>query len=142
MNSHYPQDLSALADRPDFEIPTVPQAKAGLVRRMARATLSAAAFAGITMGVAVVFFVPVLIFNLSRIEALEVAGELMPASVFVDQLGALFWGTAIIALAFTSLMTGLFFMAAGATIRPRSRTVSQENALTHLTVLRLSGSER
>ena len=142
MNSHYPQDLSALADRPDFEIPPVPHTKVGLFRRLARAAVAAGAFTGVTLGVAVVFFVPVFVFNLSRIEALEVAGELIPASVFVDQLGALFWGTAIIALAFTSLMTGLFFMAAGTTIRPRSRPVSKEDPLMHLTVLRLSGSER
>ena len=102
MNSHYPQDLSALADRPDFEIPPAPQTRTGLFRRFARAVLAAGVFAGVTLGVAVVFFVPVFLFNLSRIEALEVAGELMPASVFVDQLGALFWGTAVIALAFTS----------------------------------------
>ncbi|MEP1575954.1 hypothetical protein [Roseibium album] len=142
MNSHYPQDLSALADRPDFEIPSTPQAKVGLAGRIGRAFVSAGVFLGVTLGVAVVLFVPVFIFNLSRIEALEVAGETIPVSLFFDQLGALFWGTAIIALAFTSLMTGLFVMAAGATIRPRSQPVGKEDALAHLTVLRLSGSER
>nr|WP_319383474.1 hypothetical protein [uncultured Roseibium sp.] len=141
MNSFYPQDPSAPADRPDVEVPPpVPQGSAR--RRLVRGVLHAAAFAGVTFVVAVLLFVPVLVYNLGRVEALEVAGRHIPVSVFIDELGALFWGTAIIALSFTSLMSCLFFMTTGTTIRPRPQTMSGQDAMAHLTVLRLSRSER
>ncbi|WP_299472777.1 hypothetical protein [uncultured Roseibium sp.] len=140
MNSFFVQDPSVRADRPDIEMPPARQPRPG--RRLARYLTATAMFFGTTLAVAVLLFVPVLAFNLSRVEALEVAGEYMPVTVFMDELGALFWGTAIIALAFTSFMTGLLFMSAGATIRPRSTPIGREDALMHLTVLRLSRSER
>ncbi len=142
MNSFYPQDPSVLTVRPDVEVPPPPPAQRGGKRRLVRGLLRAAAFAGVTIVVAVVLFVPVLAYNLSRIEALEVSGQHIPVSVFIDDLGALFWGTAIIALSFTSLMSGLFFMTAGTIIRPRSQTMNSQDAMAHLTVLRLSRSER
>lgn len=142
MNSFYPQDPSALADRPDVEVPPPPVPQGSARRRLLRGLLHAAAFAGVTFVVAVLLFVPVLVYNLGRVEALEVAGRHIPVSVFVDELGALFWGTAIIALSFTSLMSGLFFMTAGTTIRPRPQTMNSQDAMAHLTVLRLSRSER
>jgi len=142
MNSQYPQNLSAFADRPDFEVPSMQRPPVGPGRRFRRALVSVCTFLGATLGVAVVLFVPVFLFNLSRIEALEIAGRHVLISEFFDELSALFWGTAIVALAFTSLMTGLFYMAAGTTIRPRSQRPGREDALTHLTVLRLSRSER
>ncbi len=142
MKSHYLAELSALADRPDVEIGSAARQAPGPGHRIKRALWAAGRFLGATLGVAVILFVPVALYNFSRVDALEVAGERVPVSVFVDELGALFWGTAIIALAFTSFMTGLCFMAAGTTIRPRAQPLSREDALTHLTVLRLSRSER
>ena len=142
MNSHYPQDLSALADRPDFNVPSAQVTHAGMRQRVRHSVFSFFTFVGATLAVALVLFVPVFVYNLSRIEALEIAGEYVPASVFVNELGALFWGTAIVALAFTSLITGFLLAATGATIRPRTQPLGREDALTHLTVLRLSRSER
>lgn len=142
MNSFYPKDPSVLADHPDVEVPPPPAPRGHARRSLLRGLLRAAAFAGVTFAVAVVLFVPVLAYNLSRVEALEIAGQHIPVSVFIDDLGALFWGTAIIALSFTSLMSGLFFMSAETVIRPRAQTISGQDAMAHLTVLRLSRSER
>lgn len=142
MSVHYSPDLSALADRPDFDVSLPEEPEPGRFQRMRRLVAAAAVFLGATFATAVVFFIPVFIYNLSRIEALEVAGRLMPASVFADQLGALFWGTFILALAFTSFVVSLLMLASNRTLRPVARSFDQENALTHLAVLRLSGSER
>ncbi|MEM9632004.1 MAG: hypothetical protein AAGA50_11810 [Pseudomonadota bacterium] len=142
MSFQLPPDLAALADRPDFEVPVPEDPDPGLYRRIRRKLVTAGLFVGATFLVAVVFFIPVLIFNVSRIESLEIAGEHMSASHFAEQLGALFWGTAVLALAFTSFVVNVLFYAAGAQIRPKSQSFSREDALRHLAVLRLSGPER
>ena len=89
------------------------------------------------------FYVPVFIYNLSRVDALEVAGRLVPASVFAAHFSALFWGTFILALAITSFIASLLLFATGRVNSTRVRRPSgQEDALAHLAVLRLAGSER
>lgn len=142
MSVQYSPDLAALADRPDFDVSLPEEPEPGRFQRLRRLAAAAAVFLGATFATAIVFFIPVFIYNLSRIEALEIAGRLMSASVFADQLGALFWGTFILALAFTSFVASLFLVASNRTIRPVSQPLERENALTHLAVLRLSGSER
>ena len=139
---HVPPDLSGLPDRPDFEVPVPEEPDPGLFRRIRRRLVTAGLFLGATFLVAVVFFIPVLIINVSRIEALEIAGEHMSVSLFAEQLGALFWGTAVLALAFTSFVVNVLFYSAGAKIRPRSQSFSREDSLRHLAVLRLSRPER
>ncbi|MCV0423885.1 MAG: hypothetical protein K5905_00275, partial [Roseibium sp.] len=115
---HLPPGVSGLPDRSDFEVSVPEEPDPGLFRRIGRKFVTAGLFLGATFLVAVVFFIPVLIFNVSRIEALEIAGEHMSVSLFAEQLGALFWGTAVLALAFTSFVVNVLFYAVGAQIRP------------------------
>ncbi|MES0880757.1 hypothetical protein [Roseibium sp. SCP14] len=142
MSFQLPPDLAALADRPDFEVSVPEEPEPGFFRRIGRMAASLGIFLGATILVAVIFFVPVLIFNVSRIEALEIAGQQISASLFAEQLGALFWGTAVLALAFTSFVASILMFASGLRIRPRNQPFSREDALHHLAVLRLSGPER
>jgi len=142
MSFQYSPDLSALAERPDIEVSFAEKPMPGGFHRLRRFFLAAGLFLGITFALAVVLFVPVLAFNLSRIEALEIAGRLVPAAVFAEHFGALFWGTFILALAFTSFVVSLLLFASDRVIRPRPRPKDTEDALEHLAVLRLSGSER
>jgi len=142
MSVQYSPDLSALADRSDFEVSPPSDPAPGLFRRVCRFLAGVAIFAGVTFAITVVFFIPVLISNLGRIEALEIAGELIPATVFAEKLGALFWGTFILALAFTSFVAGMRFCVPDRIVRPVYRPLSPEDALHALTVLRLIGPER
>lgn len=136
------QDLSVLADRQDFEVPPAPQQDRTFPARLRRSATVVAVFSGVTFLMAALLFVPVLAFNLSRIEALDIAGTQVPAAEFVRQIGALFWGSSIVALAFTSFIAGARYMAAGPTIRPRPSSDSKQDVLLHLAMLRLIGSER
>lgn len=142
MSVQYPPELAALAERPDFEVSLPDEPDPGFIGRVRRYAAAAGLFLAITSAVAVVFFVPVLVYNLSRIEALEIAGTQMSAGLFVEQLRALFWGTFILSLAFTSFVASVLIFAPGRTIRPRSQSSGYEDALAHLAVLRLSGPER
>jgi len=142
MSVHYLPDAAAQAERPDIDVSLPEEPEPSRRRRATRFAAAAGIFLAATFATAVVFFIPVFVFNLSRIEALEVAGQLMPASEFALHLGALFWGTCILALAFTSFVASLLLLASNRTIRPISQPLSQDDALTHLAVLRLSGSER
>jgi|GEM_PF-1599329 len=142
MSFQYSPDLSALAERPDIEVSFAEEPMPGGLHRLRRFVLAAGLFLAVTFAIAVVLFIPVLVFNLGRIEALEIAGRLVPAAVFAEHFGALFWGTFILALAFTSFVVSLLLFASGRVIRPRPRPKDTEDALEHLSVLRLSGSER
>lgn len=142
MSVQYSPDLAALADRSDFEVSPPSEPAPGTFRRIRRAAAGFALFAGTTSAIAVVFFIPVLISNLGRVEALEIAGELVPATVFAEKLVALFWGTFVLALAFTSFVAGMRFCVPDKIVRPIHQPLSPEDALHPLTVLRLIGHER
>jgi hypothetical protein len=142
MSVHYSPDLAALAARPDFEVSLPKEPDVSPVKRLSRVAVTSGIFLATTFAIAVVFFVPVFAFNLSRVEALEIAGEYLSVASFAEQLSSLFLGTLILALAFTSFVASLLLFAAGATVRPKNQTVVQDDAMTHLTVLRLSGHER
>lgn len=142
MSFQYAPDLSALAERPDIEVSIPEETAPGGFHRLRRYFLAAGLFLGVTFAIAVVLFIPVLVFNLGRIEALEIAGRLVPAAVFAEHFGALFWGTFILALAFTSFVVSLLLFASDRVLRPRPQPKVTDDALTHLSVLRLSGSER
>ncbi|GAB2184019.1 hypothetical protein [Roseibium sp. LAB1] len=142
MSFHFTPDLSPATGRPDIEVSLPEEPRQAFSRRVMRATLAAGVFLGTTFAIAVLFFIPVIVFNLSRIEALEIAGRHIPVTQFADELGALFWGTFIVALAFTSFVASLLLFATGKIIRPHSKPVHTDDALVHLNVLRLSGAER
>jgi hypothetical protein len=143
MSFHFTPDLSPATGRPDIEVSLPEKPRQALFSRAIRAALAAGVFLSATFAVAVVFFIPVIVFNVSRVEALEIAGRHIPVTQFADELGALFWGTFIVALAFTSFIASLLLFATGRIIRPRSRPLhTDDDALVHLNVLRLSGAER
>jgi hypothetical protein len=142
MSFQYSPDLSALAERPDVEVSFAEEPAPGGYYRLRRLAVAAGLFLGVTFAIAVVLFIPVLVFNLGRIEALEIAGQIIPASVFAAHFSALFWGTFILALAFTSFVVSLLLFASDRIVRPRPQPKHSDEALMHLSVLRLSGSER
>lgn len=142
MSVQYSPELAALADRPDFVVSVPKEPDPGFTGRMRRFAAAAGLFLAITFATAVVFFLPVLVVNLSRIEALEIAGRSVSAGAFVEELRVLFWGTFILVLAFTSFIASLLLFASGRTIRPRYPSSDRQDALVHLAVLRLSGPER
>lgn len=142
MSFHFTPDLSPVTGRPDIEVSLPEEPRQAFPRRAMRAAVAAGVFLGTTFAIAVVFFIPVIVFNLSRIEALEIAGRHIPVTQFADELGALFWGTFIVALAFTSFIASLLLFATGRIIRPHRKPVRTDDALVHLNVLRLSGAER
>ena len=142
MSFQYSPDLSALAERPDVEVSFPVEPVPGGIDRLRRFALAADLFLGVTFAIAVVLFIPVVVHNLSRIEALEIAGRLVPAAVFAGHFSALFWGAFILALAFTSFVASLRLFATGHVVRPHSRPSGPSDAIEHLAVLRLSGSER
>ncbi len=142
MSIQYAPHVAALAERSDFEVPPPKEPQPGLFRRIRRIVVGAALFLAQTFAIAVVFFIPVLVFNLGRIEALEIAGELIPASVFAGQLVALFWGTFILALTFTCLVAGSRLCAPDSFVRPVQQPPLQDSPLHLVSVLRLIGSGR
>jgi hypothetical protein len=142
MSVQYSPDLAALADRPDFEVSLPEEPRPGVFRRARRAAVAVALFLAVTFALAVVFYIPVFVYNLSQIDALEIAGRLVPASVFAEHFSALFWGTFVLALAVTSFVASLLLFASGRIVRPCRRRFRREDALTHLAVLRLAGPER
>jgi hypothetical protein len=142
MSVQYSPDLAALADRPDFEVPLPQDPGPGGFRRVRQAVLAVVVFLAVTFALAVTFYIPVFVYNLSRIEALEIAGQLVPAAVFAEHFSALFWGTFVLALAVTSFVASLFLFASGRIVRPKSRSYRREDAAAHLAVLRLAGPER
>jgi len=142
MSVHYSPDEAAQADRPDFEVSLPEAPKPGLFRRAKRLATCAVVFLVGTFALAVMLYIPVCIYNLSRVDALEIAGRLVPASVFAEHFSALFWGTFILALAITSFIASLLLFASGRIVRPCRRSFKREDAATHLAVLRLARPER
>lgn len=136
-------ELAKLAERPDFEVTPPPATERPTPgARLLAALRATGLFLAATFAIAVVLFAPVALTSLARIETLEVAGRVMTAAQFADTLGALFWGTFILAFALTSFIASLMLVSTGCTIRPRRQPLSREDALTHLAVLRMVGPER
>lgn len=138
----FPPEVSALADRRDFDIPPPQEPAAGFSGRLVHMAGVAMLFAGATFVLAVVLFVPVLAVSLSRVEALQVAGELMSATVFADRLIALFWGSCMVALAVTSSIAGLRLSPPGPIIRSQPSEHRREDPKVRMTMLHLMESER
>ncbi|PVB59721.1 hypothetical protein [Labrenzia sp. 011] len=142
MSIQYAPHVAALAARSDFQLPPAKEPQPGFFRRLRRAAVAVGLFAGATLAIAVVFFIPVLIFNLGRVESLEIAAELIPAAVFARQLVALFSGTFILALTFTCLVAGSRLCVPDSIVHPVRQSSRSDRSLHLLAVMRLIGSER
>ncbi len=142
MSSYYPPEVSVVAHRPDLELSLPPRPRQGLLRRMWGYALNVGIFIGVTLLIAVLFYIPVLVLNLGQVEAVEVAGEHMSAALFAQRLGALFWGVFILALAFTSFIASVQMYDWEPKIRPEEKAGRYDVALTQLAMLRLLRPER
>jgi len=142
MSVHYLPESEAARGRPDFEARGAKAPGPGLLPRVGRFLLVTIVFFGSTFALAGLFFVPVLVASLSRVEILEIAGRPVSAAMFADELVSLFWGTFILALAFTSFIAGAALSAAGPYIRPHHPPAAWEDPRRHPAVLRLIGAER
>lgn len=142
MIPRFPPEVSALAERRDFDISPAQRPSAGFASNLRCVAAGAALFAGVTLALAVVLFVPVLAAALSRVEAVQVAGELISARVFTDRVIALFWGSCMVALAVTSLIAGMRLSPAGPLIRSQTRELGREDPRIRMNLLRVTGTER
>ncbi|MFD1696319.1 hypothetical protein [Roseibium aestuarii] len=116
MSARYPFDPFAMPERPDVPFPAARIDRAAsslpMTRRLARLGLRAVSLVGLIAGLSVLIFLPALVSELARIEAVTVEGQTYSASAFVEALGSLYLGSVIVAIALTS------FLAAAALARP------------------------
>ena len=137
----FPPEVSAMADRRDFDsLP--PRPSGGAVRGLIRFAQTVAVFFAATFALAVLLFLPVLAVSLTSVEAVDIAGRIVPASAFADRLQDLFWGGFIVALAVTSFIAGARLSPSGPIIRPHYRDPDPQEPQRRAAALRVIGWER
>lgn len=115
MSVRYPMDPFAVPNRPD--IPLSPPRRRRPIpsnRRLSgvrRAAVAAAGFTAASLVLAGLLFTPVLVQELSRIDAVMLSGEVVPSGAFTARIGALFLGTLIVAVALVSLFASAALVA-------------------------------
>jgi len=106
MSVRYPYDPFALPERPDIHPPEPVPASFGrtfgsVTRRIA---LIVAGFFAAAVALAVILFIPVLIREIGRVDAVMLAGELLPVYSIAERLQDLFFGTLILSVAILSFL--------------------------------------
>lgn len=108
MSAHYPFDPFALSERPDIPFPPskvrrdkVTYSKAQRLRRAGVTVLGSIAA---VLGLGILIFIPVLVSEFARIEALTIDGREQSATEFAASLEALFMGSLIIGAALVSFL--------------------------------------
>jgi len=106
MSVRYPYDPFALPERPDIHPPEPGPASLGRTfgSAMRRIALIVAGFFVAAIALAVVLFVPVLIREIGRVDAVMLAGELLPVYSVAERLQDLFFGTLIVSVAVLSFL--------------------------------------
>lgn len=120
MSVRYPYDPFALPERPDVHPPQARLATEGCstVSAAKRILFAVAGFAAAVIMLAILLFIPVLVREIGRIDAVVLAGHMLPAHSFAERLLDLFFGTVIVAIAILS------FLAASALAQdPRTEPV-------------------
>lgn len=116
MSVRYPYDPFALPERPDISL----LERASPAPRPSRLVAGLAAVGGFSaaaFGLGCVLFVPVLIGELGRIDALIVSGETVPTYSFAGRLRDLFFGTLILSVAIVSFLAAAA-LSSGPMYRP------------------------
>lgn len=112
MSARYPYDPFALPERPDVHLPpAVPQRGQNPFGFLKLAKLALAFLLSVGL-LAFIMFVPVLLSEIGRVDAVLLAGELLPAYSFAGRLTDLFFGTFIVATAILSFL-GAVALSAG-----------------------------
>lgn len=122
MSARYPFDPFALPERPDVPFPA-PQRRRSSVplsikQRLVRGVVKISIIIAIVLLLAVLIFLPALISELARVEALTIEGRFYPISEFVDALASLALGSFVIAVSLVA-----FVLAASFTGRDMNRVV-------------------
>lgn len=86
-------------------------------KRLKQAAKAVALFVSASLALTSVMAIPILIGELTAIEALEIKGQSLPASQFVARLGNLLAGAAIVATSFVSLLAAAMFSSRSAGLR-------------------------
>ena len=104
MPARYPRGPSAETDRPDVYLPEPLRRRSNRLRRGVTLLTYVGAYLLAIVLLAVLLFIPVLVVEVGRIDAVVLAGEFLPAGAFAVKLGSLFLGTAIVATALVSFV--------------------------------------
>lgn len=107
MSVRYPMDPFALPNRPDVDFPFAgldrpTRGRVPLGHRLRLAVLALAAFAAVVGVVSAVLFMPVLLHDLTSLQAVQRHGEVMLMSEYTTRLTSLFLGTVVLSGALVS----------------------------------------
>ena len=106
MSSRYPFDPFAVPERPDVtSYADSGKTRASFAQRLARAARAIALFTGISIVLSLALFVPILVSELFRIEAIQLGDKTYSRSGFAGYLTELYLGIAIISVALVCFMT-------------------------------------
>ena len=110
MSARFPYDPFARPELPDVRLPEVKFDRAPRFT-FAKALKVVLAFLAAILVLSMILFVPVLAGQVARIDAIMLAGELLPAYSFADRLLDLFFGTFIVASAVLSFLAAVALSA-------------------------------
>lgn len=116
MSVRYPVDPFAMPNRPDADFPFAGPAlpdpgRVPLGRRLRLAVLAVAAFAAAVGVVAAVLFMPVLLHDLTSLQAVQRHGEVMLMAQYTERLMSLFLGTVVLSGALVSFALAVVLSA-------------------------------
>lgn len=128
MSARYPLDPFALPSRPDIPIPMPMRGRTNRLRTGVKALCVIGVFLAASVMLAVVLFVPILAVEITRIDAVVLAGQTLEAWSYSARLGDLFLGTLIVAFSVLAFLASL--MLASGTGAPQPLQNSSKNAHT------------
>lgn len=113
-------------DRPDIYLPDPLRRRKNRLRRGAVLITCVGKYLAAVALLAAILFLPVLFVELSRIDAVGLSGEIIPASVFATRLGDMFLGTVIIAIALVSFVASAALSARSLEAQGRLEPYSED----------------
>ena len=134
MSVRYPMDPFATPNRPDVHFPfagvVLPDpGRVPLARRLRLAVLAVAAFAVAVSVVAMILFMPVLVHDLTSLQAVQRHGEVMLIAQYTERLLSLFLGTVVLSGALVSFALAVVLSASRSrVIVPVRRSRTQQRA--------------
>lgn len=126
MSARYPLDPFALPNRPDISIPIPIRRRANRLRAGVKALCVIGVFLAASLVLAVVLFMPLLVVEIARIDAVVLAGQTLEAWSYSARLGDLFLGTLIVSFSVLAFLTSV--MLSSGTGVPLPRQDSSQNA--------------
>jgi hypothetical protein len=126
MPARYSRAPSAGVDRPDIYLPDPLRRRKNRLRRGAVLIKYVGGYMLAVAVLAAILFLPVLFVEVSRIDAVELSGEILPVSVFASRLGDMFLGTLIVAFALVSFVASAALSAGSLEARSHQTPFSED----------------